>query len=46
MIQWLESSFQPKGLGFNPFPHFFFQHIKWMKEYIEHLNNLLKLVAL
>jgi hypothetical protein len=35
VIWWLESSFQPKGARFNPFPNRFCQQTKWMKKYID-----------
>jgi len=45
-MQWLKSSLQPKGPGFNPFPNYFFQQMKWMKKSIKHLNILKKLVII
>jgi hypothetical protein len=46
VMQWLKSSFQLKGLGFNHFFNYFCQQMKWMKKYIKHLNNFLKLVVI
>jgi hypothetical protein len=45
-MQWLKSSFQPKGHEFNPFPLFFFANNQngW-NVYIEHINEFSKLCA-
>ncbi len=45
-MQYLESSLQPKGPRFNPFPNCFCQQAKWMKTYIEHFNIFFKLISL
>ncbi len=36
----LESSFQPKGPRFKPFLNYFSQQMKWMKKFMERLNQL------